>query len=191
MSAVCIAIMVLSTMGLLFGLLLGYAARRFEVMEDSITEQIDNILPQSQCGQCGYPGCLPYADAIANGEVINKCIPGGTPVMLKLSELLNIGPQPLKIESIDEHMQNHVAYINEAYCIGCTKCIQVCPVDAIIGTTRNMHTVIPELCTGCQLCVAPCPLDCIKMRPIAPTICNWKWNMNKIPVKMLNVETHV
>lgn len=117
-------------------------------------EKIDHILPQSQCGQCGYPGCRPYADAIAhNGETINKCAPGGEQAMLKIAELLNVEPQALDEDKLTP--ERKVAFIDEANCIGCTKCIQACPVDAIVGTTRALHTVVEDLCTGCDLCVAP------------------------------------
>lgn len=190
MSALWVPIAVLSALGLLFGLALGYAARRFEVEEDLIAEQIDNILPQSQCGQCGYPGCRPYAEAVANAEMINKCTPGGEPVMLKLAELLNVEPQPLG-SNIAAELVRHVAYIDEVNCIGCTKCIQVCPVDAIVGTSRTMHTVITDFCTGCDLCVAPCPTDCIEMRPIATTPANWKWDTKRISAQVNPVEQHV
>ncbi|MGQ6110242.1 electron transport complex subunit RsxB [Serratia sp. IR-2025] len=189
MTALWIAIAALSALGLLFGLVLGYAARRFEAEEDPVAEQVDAILPQSQCGQCGYPGCRPYAEAVANGEMINKCAPGGEQVMLKLAELLNVEPQPLGSEAAAEP-ERKVAYIDEANCIGCTKCIQACPVDAIVGATRAMHTVITDLCTGCDLCVAPCPTDCIEMRPVATTTANWKWDMKTIPVQVIHVEQH-
>ncbi|MDW8848067.1 electron transport complex subunit RsxB [Erwinia sp. MMLR14_017] len=190
MSAVWIAVGVLSVLGLFFGGLLGYASRRFEVEEDPIVEQIDAILPQSQCGQCGYPGCRPYADAVGNnGEMINKCAPGGEQTMLKLAALLNVDPQPLGEEAVLEP-QRKVAWIDEENCIGCTKCIQACPVDAIVGATRAMHTVLSDVCTGCDLCVAPCPTDCIEMRPVAPTTANWKWDLNTIPVKVISVERH-
>jgi len=190
MSAVWIAIAVLSVLGLIFGGLLGYASRRFKVEEDPIVEQIDAILPQSQCGQCGYPGCRPYADAVGNnGEQINKCAPGGEQTMLKLAALLNIEPQPLGDEAAREP-ERKVAWIDEENCIGCTKCIQACPVDAIVGATRAMHTVLSDVCTGCDLCVAPCPTDCIEMRPVAVTTANWKWDLQAIPVKVISVESH-
>lgn len=167
MSAVWIAVAVLSVLGLIFGGLLGYASRRFKVEEDPIVEQIDAILPQSQCGQCGYPGCRPYADAVGNnGEQINKCAPGGEQTMLKLAALLNVEPQPLGDEAAREP-ERKVAWIDEANCIGCTKCIQACPVDAIIGAAKHMHTVIEPLCTGCELCVPACPVDCIVLVPAA------------------------
>ncbi|PIJ59341.1 electron transport complex subunit RsxB [Erwinia sp. OLMDLW33] len=190
MSAIWIAVLVLSALSLVLGGLLGYASRRFEVEEDPIVEQIDAIFPQSQCGQCGYPGCRPYADAVGNnGELINKCAPGGEQTMLKLAALLNVDPQPLGEEAALEP-ERKVAWIDEANCIGCTKCIQACPVDAIVGATRAMHTVLSDVCTGCDLCVAPCPTDCIEMRPVATTTANWKWDLQTIPVRVITVESH-
>ncbi|WP_337026153.1 electron transport complex subunit RsxB [Pantoea eucrina] len=191
MTAIWIAIAVLSALGLIFGGLLGYASRRFEVEEDPIVEQIDAVLPQSQCGQCGYPGCRPYADAVGNnGEAINKCAPGGEQTMLRLAELLNVEPQPLGGGAEILTPVRTVAWIDEENCIGCTKCIQACPVDAIVGATRAMHTVLSDVCTGCDLCVAPCPTDCIEMRPVATTPASWKWDLNTIPVKVIPAEHH-
>ncbi|MBM0746235.1 electron transport complex subunit RsxB [Pantoea eucrina] len=191
MTVIWIAIAVLSALGLIFGGLLGYASRRFEVEEDPIVEQIDAVLPQSQCGQCGYPGCRPYADAVGNnGEAINKCAPGGEQTMLRLAELLNVEPQPLDGGAEILTPVRTVAWIDEENCIGCTKCIQACPVDAIVGATRAMHTVLSDVCTGCDLCVAPCPTDCIEMRPVATTPASWKWDLNTIPVKVIPAEHH-
>ena len=191
MTAIWIAIVALSILALMFGALLGYASRRFRVEEDPIVEQIDELLPQSQCGQCGYPGCRPYADAVGNqGEMINKCAPGGEQTMLKLAALLNVDPQPIDGDESAKSPEAKVAWIDEANCIGCTKCIQACPVDAIVGSTRAMHTVLTDLCTGCDLCVAPCPTDCIEMRPLATTTANWKWDLNSIPVRVIPVEHH-
>ncbi len=191
MSAIWIAVISLSILGLVFGALLGYASRRFKVEEDPIVEQIDELLPQSQCGQCGYPGCRPYADAVGNhGEMINKCAPGGEQTMLKLAALLNVEPQPVDGGEEAKAPERKVAWIDESNCIGCTKCIQACPVDAIVGATRAMHTVLTDLCTGCDLCVAPCPTDCIEMRPVPTTTANWKWDLNTIPVRVIPVEHH-
>ena len=191
MSAIWIAVISLSILGLVFGALLGYASRRFKVEEDPIVEQIDELLPQSQCGQCGYPGCRPYADAVGNhGEDINKCAPGGEQTMLKLAALLNVDPQPVDGGEEARAPERKVAWIDESNCIGCTKCIQACPVDAIVGATRAMHTVLTDLCTGCDLCVAPCPTDCIEMRPVPTTTANWKWDLNSIPVRVIPVENH-
>ncbi len=190
MSAIWIAIIAVSALGLVFGAILGYAARRFKVEADPIVEQIDEILPQSQCGQCGYPGCRPYAEAVGNnGEAINKCAPGGEQTMLKLATLLNVDPQPLDGGEEVQAPVRTVAWIDEENCIGCTKCIQACPVDAIVGATRAMHTVLSDVCTGCDLCVAPCPTDCIEMRPVATTTANWKWDLNTIPVRVIPVDS--
>lgn len=191
MSGIWIAIAVLSILSLFFGALLGYASCRFEVEEDLIIEQIDAILPQSQCGQCGHIGCLPYAAAIGhNGEAINKCAPGGEQTMLKLAALLNIEPQPLSGGTEVLSPVRTVARIHEANCIGCTKCIQACPVDAIVGAPRAMHTVLKDICTGCNLCVTPCPTNCIEMRPVLTTTANWKWDLETIPVQLIPVKNH-
>ena len=124
--------------------------------------QVNDLLPQTQCGQCGYPGCRPYARAIINGAAINKCPPGGDPTIKALATLLNERPLPLD-PAHGNYTQPQVALIREAECIGCTKCIQACPVDAILGAPKLMHTVISVECTGCALCVEPCPVDCIDM----------------------------
>lgn len=192
MSAIWIAIAALSVLGLIFGLILGYASRRFAVEDDPVVEKIDNLLPQSQCGQCGYPGCRPYAEAVGNqGEHINRCAPGGEAVMLKIATLLNVEPQPIGEDAAAAEPVRMLAVIDEANCIGCTKCIQACPVDAIVGATRAMHTVVSDLCTGCNLCVDPCPTACIDLRPAAPTPETWKWDLQMIPVRNIPVEHHV
>ncbi|WP_085745270.1 electron transport complex subunit RsxB [Pseudomonas sp. R45(2017)] len=130
----------------------------------SLIQRIDALLPQTQCGKCGHPGCKPYAEGIAEGEPINKCPPGGDETIAALAELLKIPVLELDISRGSAPPQ--VAYIREAECIGCTKCIQACPIDAIVGAAKLMHTVIIDECTGCDLCVAPCPVDCIEMHPL-------------------------
>jgi len=191
MSAIWLAIITLSVLGLIFGAILGYASRRFEVEDDPLVEKLDELLPQSQCGQCGYPGCRPYAEAVAaQGENINRCAPGGEAVMLKIATLLNVDPQPIGDEAALEPVRI-LAVIDEDNCIGCTKCIQACPVDAIVGATRAMHTVVSDLCTGCNLCVAPCPTQCITLEPAATTTESWKWDLQTIPVRIIPVEQHV
>lgn len=170
------ALLTLVTLGLSFGALLGFAAVRFKTEGNPIADQINNILPQTQCGQCGYPGCRPYAEAIANGESINKCPPGGEAGIQALANLLDVEPLPLDAEHGEEQLKT-VAVIREAECIGCTKCIQACPVDAILGAAKLMHTVIADECTGCDLCVAPCPVDCIDMVAEASSTTNWQWEM--------------
>lgn len=174
MSAVLIAILVLLSLAVVFGLVLGFAAVKFKVEGNPIVDQIDDLLPQTQCGQCGHPGCRPYAEAIANGEPINKCPPGGQSTIEALADLLDVEAVPLDAEHGEESVKT-VAYIREDECIGCTKCIQACPVDAILGAAKQMHTVIVSECTGCDLCVEPCPVDCIDMLPIETTLNNWKW----------------
>jgi electron transport complex protein RnfB len=145
-------------------------------------EKIDAILPQTQCGQCGYPGCKPYAEAISKGDAdINRCPPGGEEGVKRLAELLGVEPKPLG-EGL-EHKPKSVAVIDEALCIGCTLCIQACPVDAIVGAAKQMHTVVADECTGCELCIQPCPVDCIRMEVIHEDIANWKWRYPVIPLK--------
>jgi len=123
---------------------------------------IDSLLPQTQCGQCGYDGCLPYAEALINGAPINQCPPGGQTTVRQLAELLQVAELPLA----QPQTALQVAVIREEECIGCTKCIQACPVDAIVGAAKWMHTVIADECSGCELCLAPCPVDCIDLLPL-------------------------
>jgi len=130
----------------------------------SLIQRIDALLPQTQCGKCGHPGCKPYAQGIVDGEPINKCPPGGEETIAALAELLKIPVLELDISRGPAPPQ--IAFIREAECIGCTKCIQACPVDAIVGAAKLMHTVLIDECTGCDLCVAPCPVDCIEMHPL-------------------------
>lgn len=173
--AIYTALLIIALLALIFGAILGFASARLKVEADPIVEKIDAVLPQSQCGQCGYPGCRPYAEAVANGDLITKCVPGGQPVVVKIAELLGVDvPQT----DFAEDPEIKVAAIHEDMCIGCTKCIQACPVDAIIGTNKAVHTVIPDLCTGCTLCVPVCPTDCITMEKAEKDIDSWDWKFN-------------
>ncbi|MEJ6541560.1 MAG: electron transport complex subunit RsxB [Halioglobus sp.] len=160
-----------------FGALLGFAAEKFKTEGNPIADEINNILPQTQCGQCGYPGCRPYAEAIANGEAINKCPPGGEAGVQALADLLDLEPLPLDEEHGEAKKVTTVAFIREDECIGCTKCIQACPVDAILGAAKQMHTVIISECTGCDLCVEPCPVDCIDMIAQEESLKTWHWQL--------------
>jgi electron transport complex protein RnfB len=170
------AILVMVGIGVVIGAVLGYSAIRFKVEGDPLIEKIDAVLPQTQCGQCGFPGCKPYATAIAKGEAdINLCPPGGDDGVKQLAELLGVDVKPLDAEP----RPRAVAFIDENFCIGCTLCIQACPVDAILGAAKHMHTVIASECTGCELCISPCPVDCIHMLPIGQDLAGWKW---KYPV---------
>ena len=133
-----------------------------------IVARIDALLPQTQCTRCGYAGCGPYAKAIANGDAqINQCPPGGDATMRALAQLLNRPIQALNpVHGVESPPR--VAWIDESRCVGCARCLAPCPVDAIVGAAKQMHTVLAEFCTGCELCLAPCPVDCIEMRPGQP-----------------------
>ncbi len=176
LEVVVYALLALLALAVIFGAILGFASERFKVEGNPIVDQINDLLPQTQCGQCGHPGCKPYAEGIANGEPINKCPPGGQATINDLADLLDMEPVALS-EEHGEEKPPMVAVIRENECIGCTKCIQACPVDAILGAAKQMHTVIADECTGCDLCVEPCPVDCIDMVPIATTTKNWQWNL--------------
>ena len=133
------------------------------VSPKSLADQLEDLLPQTQCTKCGYPACRPYAEAMASGEAShNQCPPGGIEGVARLAKLLGKTVIPINPVNGVERARP-VAVIDEARCIGCTLCIQACPVDAIVGAPKQMHTVLPDLCTGCDLCVAPCPVDCIDM----------------------------
>ena len=158
-----------------FGFVLGFAAIYFKVKSDPLVDMIEGLLPQTQCGQCGYAGCRPYATALADGQAdINQCPPGGETTIRALAELLQKEIKPLNPEN-GEHQAKRIAFIHEAQCIGCTLCIQACPVDAIIGAAKQMHTVMIDECTGCDLCLPPCPVDCIEMNPVKTDLTMWKW----------------
>lgn len=169
------AVLALVALATVFGIILGYAAVRFKVEGNPLVDQIDTLLPQTQCGNCGYPGCKPYAQAIVDGEAINKCPPGGQATIDALANLLDVPAPELDAEHGEEADVRSVAYIREDECIGCTKCIQACPVDAILGAAKLMHTVIADECTGCDLCVEPCPVDCIDMLEVPQTLTDWHW----------------
>ena len=160
----------------------GWSAHRFKVVDPPLAEKINAILPQTQCGQCGYTGCKPYAGAIAAGDAdINQCPPGGDRGIKKIAGLLGIKTKPLNA-SHGNPKPKSVAIIDEPICIGCTLCIQACPVDAIVGAAKQMHTVIADECTGCELCLPPCPVDCIAMVPVEPDFLQW---MRQAPVTHL------
>lgn len=143
--------------------------------DEQLIAAVNAVLPQTQCAQCGYPGCRPYAQAIiTQQERINRCPPGGDRTISELAELLGTPILPLDT-SCGEEKPPQVAVIDEAVCIGCTLCIHACPVDAIVGAGKLMHTVISDECTGCELCLPPCPVDCIDLVTPAPTTGNWQW----------------
>ncbi len=143
-------------------------------MTKPLADQIEDLLPQTQCTKCGYAGCRPYAEAIATGQAdINQCPPGGQEGIARLATLL--GRKVIALNPVNGvERPRPVAFIDEALCIGCTLCIQACPVDAILGAAKQMHSILPSLCTGCDLCVAPCPVDCISMMPVTGERTGWE-----------------
>ncbi len=159
-----IAVLTVAIIALIAGIALSFAAKRLPSDAGFLVEQVNELLPQTQCAQCGYPGCRPYAAAVVDGTAaINLCPPGGDETARRLAGLLGREVLPVL-----EQSSPAVAVIDEALCIGCVHCRNACPVDAIIGAHHLMHTVIESECTGCELCVAPCPVDCISMKPLVP-----------------------
>ena len=164
MEPIWIAVVTVALIALIAGLGLSFASRSLPSNSDKLVEKVNELLPQTQCAQCGFPGCRPYADAIVNGRAdINLCPPGGDDTVRRLAELLGRDVLPL-VEAPPAERQ--VAVIDEAVCIGCVHCRAACPVDAIVGAQHMMHTVIEQECTGCELCIAPCPVDCISLRAL-------------------------
>jgi electron transport complex protein RnfB len=156
------AVLTIALIALVAGLALSYASRKLPSSPVELVEQVNDKLPQTQCAQCGYPGCRPYAAAIVNdGAGINLCPPGGDDTVRRLADLLGRDVVPLVDASPAGKL---LAVIDESLCIGCTHCRNACPVDAIVGAQQLMHSVIDSECTGCELCVAPCPVDCISMQ---------------------------
>jgi electron transport complex protein RnfB len=157
------AVITIATIALIAGIGLSFASRQLPASDGDLVERVNDLLPQTQCAQCGFPGCRPYAAAIVeDAAAINLCPPGGDETIRRLADLLG---RP-EIE-LAESVVPAVAIIDESLCIGCTHCISACPVDAIVGAHQLMHTVITSECTGCELCVLPCPVDCISMRSLA------------------------
>ena len=149
------------------------AAVRVADVEAGLVEAIERTLPQTQCGQCGFAGCRPYAEALARREVdIDRCPPGGEATLRALAALLDREPRPVVADTGPTKAPS-VAWIDEERCIGCARCLPACPVDAIVGAPRHMHTVLAAQCTGCELCLAPCPVDCIELRPVHLRVGRW------------------
>ena len=159
------AIATIALIALIAGIALSLAAKRFPGDDNELVEQVNELLPQTQCAQCGYPGCRPYARAVVDSSAeINLCPPGGDATVRRLARLLGRDALPLAEPAMTT---TAVAVIDESRCIGCFHCRTACPVEAIVGAHHMMHTVIESECTGCELCVAPCPVDCISMRAVS------------------------
>jgi electron transport complex protein RnfB len=166
-------VVVLSTLAVVIGAALGWVNRPRQDARERLIGAIDALLPQTQCAQCGYPGCRPYAAAIADGAAINRCPPGGGDTIQRLADLLGRPAEPLA-EGLTAPTPGGIARIDENACIGCALCLPACPVDAILGAPRHMHTVLTRHCTGCELCLAPCPVDCIEMVRVDAAAA-WRW----------------
>lgn len=179
------ALLVMMGLALALGGLLRFYRPRFKNEGEPLVERIDAILPQTQCRQCGYSGCKPYAAAIASGEAdFNQCPPGGDACVRALADLLGRARKPLNpVHGVTK--PKSVAVIDESICIGCTLCLQACPVDAILGAAKHMHTVIESECTGCELCLAPCPVDCISMVPIVKSPDNGKGRYQVLEIPLV------
>jgi electron transport complex protein RnfB len=166
------AIASLTILGLALGALLGVAARYLKVEGNPVVEQIDALLPGSQCGQCGYPGCAPAAEAMASGEApVTACPPGGRALAEEIAGILGVSVDL----SAMEDKPPMIAHVYENLCIGCTKCMKRCPTDAILGANNMIHAVFADACIGCEKCVDVCPTESIEMRPLTPTLQTWHW----------------
>jgi len=167
------AITALTLLGLTLGFLLGFAARFFKVESNPIVEQIEALLPGSQCGQCGYPGCAPAAVALANQEVpVTVCPPGGRALAEELANILGVAVDLSDMEDVSPKF----AEVQEEICIGCARCLKVCPTDAIIGAPKQIHTVIKDACTSCAACTKVCPTESLLMQEVKPNLKTWKWD---------------
>lgn len=166
------AIIIIALLGLSMGTLLGYAAKFFAVEGNPLEAEIEELLPGSQCGQCGYPGCSPAAAAVANSEApVTLCPPGGKALVEALAEKMGVS---VDLSDVDDQ-EPRVAFIHENLCIGCTKCFKRCPTDAILGGPKQIHAVFTDACTGCEKCFDVCPTECIEMRKVEHTLQTWYW----------------
>ncbi len=179
------AVAALTILGLFLGFLLGLAAKRFKVESDPMAEKVDALLPGTNCGQCGFPGCPSAAEAIADGSApITLCPPGGKSLAEELSTLLNV---PLDTSGLDDGPAM-LARVNDELCIGCIKCLKECPTDAIIGAPKQIHAVMYEACTGCKKCIEVCPTECLEMFVPETTLGQWRWPKPAVEVAAVKIE---
>jgi len=166
------AILSLALLGLGLGVMLGFAAKYLKVEAGALVQEIEDMLPGSQCGQCGYPGCSPAAEAVANGQAtITLCPPGGRTLAQALADKLGVNAD---LSTMQEQAPQ-VAFVNEQLCIGCTKCFKRCPTDALLGANRQIHVVIKDACTGCGKCVDVCPTESVQLRDVPVSLETWHW----------------
>lgn len=166
------AIVSLTVLGLSIGFSLGFVAQRFKVEKDPLVDEIEAMLPASNCGQCGYAGCTPAAEALAKGEaLVTLCPPGGRALAEQLAARLGVTADLSDMEDKGPML----AFVRDATCVGCTRCFKACPTDAIVGAPKMVHTVISSACTGCGACVDICPTECLELREIPETLSNWRW----------------
>lgn len=166
------AIVILTTLGFVLGLSLGIAGKYLKVESDPLIEKVEALMPGSQCGQCGFPGCKPAAEALVAGMApVTLCPPGGTALIEQLAKLLSIEVDLSK--SKDAEMM--VARVSEETCTGCTRCLKVCPTDAIVGAPKQIHAVVADACIACEKCVNVCPTECLQMHPVEVTLRDWRW----------------
>lgn len=166
------AIIILTLLGLLLGLSLAIAGKYLKVEADPLLERVEALMPGSQCGQCGFPGCRPAAEAVVAGQApVTLCPPGGTSLVEQLAKLLGVDVDL----SQTQDQEPKVARVSEDTCTGCTRCFKVCPTDAIVGAPKQIHAVVADACIGCEKCVNVCPTECLQMQPIEVTLRDWRW----------------
>jgi electron transport complex protein RnfB len=166
------AILIIAMLGLAMGAMLGVAGRYLAVEGNPLQAEIEGLLPGSQCGQCGYPGCTPAAAAVAEGNApVTMCPPGGRALAESLAEIMGVS---IDLSDVQEKAPM-VAFVHESLCVGCTKCFKRCPTDAIVGGPKQIHAVFADACTGCEKCFDVCPTECIEMREVKPTLQTWYW----------------
>ncbi len=170
---ILLAVVSLTVLGLGLGFLLGVAARYLKVQNNPLVEEIEQMMPGSQCGQCGFPGCRPAAEALVAGEVgARVCPPGGIALAEQLALKLSID---VDREGMDASLLPRIARVSEATCIGCARCFRACPTDAIVGAPKQIHAVVSEACTACGKCVDVCPTECLQIHTVEVTLGNWRW----------------